>query len=159
MSLHRIDPCPKPRMTRRDQWKPRAAAQRYFAFRDQVRLLRISVPEQGAWIVFHLSMPASWSEKKKLAHLGRRHQQKPDKDNLEKGLLDAVYGEDCVVWDARVTKLWAREGGIEIREEREVIEPWGSVIERGGPMLVTMAGSGEYFEARPLTCGQRRSAR
>lgn len=155
MIMHRIDPYPKPRMTRCDQWKPSAAARRYFAFRDHVRLLRISVPEQGAWIIFHLPVPASWSEKKKLAHIGRRHQQKPDKDNLEKGLLDAVYGEDCVVWDARVTKLWAREGGIEIRETNETFEP-GSMV-RAFVVDESAVCSQEFRGV--LTCGVRRTAR
>lgn len=149
--MHRIDPRPKPRMSRRDKWKPSAAAQAYFAFRDQVRLLKISVPHQGAWIIFHLPMPSSWSEKKKLAHIGRRHQQKPDKDNLEKGLLDAVFGEDCVVWDARVTKLWAREGAIEIREARETFEPGN----RGRAFIVDeSAVCSEEFRAALTCCGR-----
>ena len=130
--LYAVTPCPKPRMSRRDQWKPSAAARRYFAFRDQVKVLRIIVPECGWWIVFHLPVPASWSEKKKLSHIGRRHQQKPDKDNLEKGLLDAIYGDDCVVWDARVTKLWAREGAIEIFSAGEPHEPGRKDLRREG---------------------------
>lgn len=36
------------------------------------------------------------------------HLCKPDRDNLEKALLDGVFGEDSHVWDGRATKLWGR---------------------------------------------------
>ena len=45
---------------------------------------------------------------------GSPHQQKPDKDNLEKGLLDAVLDEDCRVWDSRITKIWGDQGKISL---------------------------------------------
>ncbi|MGU0055537.1 RusA family crossover junction endodeoxyribonuclease [Enterobacter hormaechei] len=41
---------------------------------------------------------------------GKPHQQKPDKDNLEKALLDAIFDDDSRVWDGRVTKVWGRGG-------------------------------------------------
>lgn len=47
---------------------------------------------------------------------GKPHQQTPDKDNLEKALLDAVYDNDCRVWDGRVSKIWGREGKIIVKE-------------------------------------------
>lgn len=40
------------------------------------------------------------------------HMQKPDKDNLEKALLDCVFEEDSHVWDGRVSKLWGWTGAI-----------------------------------------------
>ncbi|MGL5040059.1 MAG: RusA family crossover junction endodeoxyribonuclease, partial [Aeromonas sp.] len=36
------------------------------------------------------------------------------KDNLEKALLDAIYANDCQIWDGRATKRWGVEGRIEI---------------------------------------------
>ncbi|MDG3034169.1 RusA family crossover junction endodeoxyribonuclease [Vibrio parahaemolyticus] len=101
-------------MTQRDKWKPSAQAKRYFAYKDECRLKRVFVPTHGAHITFHLPMPKSWSQKKRKKMDGRPHKQRPDKDNLEKALLDAVYSEDCAVWDSRVTKLWAQTGKIEI---------------------------------------------
>lgn len=112
--VYDIKPVPKPRMTQKDKWNPSERAKRYFAYKDECRLLGIEVPEFGAHIVFHLPMPRSWSKKKKEEMRGRAHKKRPDKDNLEKALLDAIYGEDCVVWDSRVTKLWADTGYIEI---------------------------------------------
>jgi Holliday junction resolvase RusA-like endonuclease len=107
-----ITPMGKPRMTQRDKWKKRPVVERYFAFRDQVRLQGIQLPEYGYYIVFVLPMPKSWSKKKKAEMDRKPHQQRPDKDNLEKALLDAVFKDDCRVWDGRVTKIWGREGKI-----------------------------------------------
>lgn len=112
MKLYRINPVPKPRMTRKDKWNPSEAAQRYFAYRDEVRLHKVTIPEADYHVVFVLPMPDSWSGRKKARYIGSGHQQKPDKDNLEKGLLDAVYGDDCVVWDGRATKMWGNTGAI-----------------------------------------------
>ncbi|MBG3071584.1 RusA family crossover junction endodeoxyribonuclease, partial [Proteus mirabilis] len=49
---------------------------------------------------------------------GKPHQQKPDKDNLEKALLDAIFDDDSRVWDGRVTKVWGKRGQIIIQEVR-----------------------------------------
>ncbi len=109
-----IVPVPKPRMTRKDKWKPSKDALRYFAYKDEVRLKCVKVPECNYHITFYIPMPESWSEKKKLQHDGYGHQNKrgPDKDNLEKALLDAIYGNDAHIWDGRVTKRWGRTGKI-----------------------------------------------
>jgi len=107
-----IVPVAKPRMTRRDKWKPSKAALKYFAYRDEVKLRKVFIPECNYHVIFILPMPASWSEIQKKEMDGQPHQQVPDKDNLEKGLLDAVYGNDCRVWDGRATKRWGRKGKI-----------------------------------------------
>ena len=56
------------------------------------------------------------SQKKRAQLNGQAHQQKPDKDNLEKALLDAIFDDDSRVWDGRVTKLWGEKGQIIIGE-------------------------------------------
>jgi Holliday junction resolvase RusA-like endonuclease len=61
-------------------------------------------------------MPKSWSKAKKDEMRGGPHQQTPDKDNLEKAILDSLYENDSHVWDGWVTKLWADEGAIEVEE-------------------------------------------
>jgi len=105
-------------MTVSDRWKKRPAVLRYWAFKEEVRLHRVEVPESGAHITFVLPMPKSWSKKKRAEMDGQPHQQRPDKDNLEKALLDAVFDEDCRVWDSRVTKIWGYKGQIKIQEQR-----------------------------------------
>lgn len=109
---YKINPVAKPRMTRRDKWKERPSVVRYRAYKDELRARRISLPYAGWHVTFILPMPRSWPEKKKSEMDGQPHRQKPDVDNLMKGLMDAVFHEDCAVWDARVSKYWGREGAI-----------------------------------------------
>lgn len=112
-----IDPVPAPRMVQSDRWKKRPVVLRYFAYKDEVRLRRVQLYESGSHITFVLPMPKTWSKKKKVAMLGMPHQQKPDWDNLAKGLFDAVYDEDSQVHDVRVSKIWGETGAILIEKE------------------------------------------
>jgi len=114
--MHDIIPVSKPRMTQRDKWAKRPAVLKYFAFKDECRLKKVMIPESKGHIVFGIPMPKSWSKKKKAEMLHQPHQQRPDLDNLCKGLFDAVLDEDCRVWDGRSTKVWADDGYIAIGE-------------------------------------------
>lgn len=116
MLIYDITPCPKPRMTRSDKWKKRPPVLRYRAFADRVRALGLTLPDHGYHVTFVLPMPKSWSKRKREGMDGKPHQQTPDKDNLEKALLDALYQNDCHIWDGRVTKLWGESGRIMIGE-------------------------------------------
>ena len=112
-----VTPYGKPRMTRRDQWAKRPAVIRYRAFCDAVRAAwpaGIPYPAAGAHVTFWLPMPKSWSKRKRDAMRGQPHQQKPDRDNLEKALMDAMCEDDAHVWDGRTTKRWADTGYITI---------------------------------------------
>ncbi len=108
-----IDPVAKPRMTQRDKWKKRPATIRYWAFKDDVKKAGVFIPESGAHITFHMPIPKGKKPEYK-ERIGKPHQIKPDKDNLEKALLDAIFDEDCRIWDSRVTKVWSDVGMIEI---------------------------------------------
>lgn len=117
-----VTPCPKPRMTQRDKWMRRPAVIRYRAFCDAVRACwpaGVPYPEAGAHVTFHLPMPRSWSKAKREAMKGTPHRQKPDRDNLEKALLDALHSDDCAVWDGRTTKRWSEAGYITISQNRQ----------------------------------------
>lgn len=116
MIRYPITPLGKPRMTQRDKWAKRPAVLRYRAFCDEVRARGVTLPESGYHVLFVLPMPKSWSKQKREAMRGQAHQQKPDKDNLEKALLDAVFKDDSRVWDGRVSKVWGDVGEIVIRE-------------------------------------------
>ena len=115
MVIYPITPCTKPRMTQRDKWKKRPRVLKYFAFRDEVKLRGVEYPESGAHIIFHIPLPKSRTKKKRALMDGKPHQQVPDKDNLDKVLMDAAYDNDCRVWDSRVTRLWAFKGAREIK--------------------------------------------
>ncbi len=116
MKIYNVVPMGKPRMTRADKWKKRPEVLRYRAFCDHVRLLGVKLPEANSHITFILPMPKSWSKKKRAEMNGKPHQSKPDKDNLEKALLDALFEDDAHIWDSRVTKLWGEVRQIIIRE-------------------------------------------
>lgn len=103
-------------MTRSDKWKKRDSVLRYRAFKDEVRLRGIQLPESGYHVIFVLPMPKSWSKKKMAEMNGKPHQQKPDKDNLEKALLDSIFEDDCRIWDGRVSKIWGYEGKIIVNQ-------------------------------------------
>ena len=122
--IYDIAPQTKPRMTQRDgkisnRIGVRPCVQRYWDFKERVRTLNIQVPVAGAHVVFWVEMPKSWSKKKKAEMCGKPHQQTPDWDNFAKGLFDAIYEDDSVVYDCRVSKYWAYTGKIEVRHETE----------------------------------------
>ncbi len=121
-----ITPMGAPRMTKSDQWKTnpnhpdprkrqRPCVTRYFAFKNSFSLqwmaTRKPVPEALNLLIV-ISMPDSWSKKKRAMNLYQKHQQKPDRDNIEKGVQDSLVGEDCGIWDGRTTKIWGNEGAI-----------------------------------------------
>lgn len=114
MTIYNITPVAAPRMTQRDKWAKRPCVQKYFAFRYEVKLHKVWVPESGAQITFYIPMPKSWSKKKKREMEGKPHQQRPDLDNLCKALLDGIYGEDCFVWQLSASKVWSVKGAIEV---------------------------------------------
>jgi Holliday junction resolvase RusA-like endonuclease len=115
---YNIEPMGKPRMTQRDKWDKRPCVVRYWQFCEEVRTAGIKIPENGVAIVFRIPMPKSWSNKKRAEMMGKPHQQKPDIDNLLKGLLDAALEEDCRVYHVgSVMKEWSDHGGITIWHE------------------------------------------
>lgn len=109
----RLTPVPKPRMTQSDRWKQRPCVVQYWEYKDRLKQSIDSYEWPEAYhVVFVMPMPKSWPKKKKLVECGRPCQSKPDKDNLEKGLLDALFQDDAVIWDGRSTKIWGHYGEI-----------------------------------------------
>ena len=103
---YQITPVPKPRQTRADRWKKRPAVVRYRNFADDCKVSGVHVPLSGSVITFAMPMPKSWSKSKRQRMAGEPHQQKPDLDNLVKALFDAVYQDDCQIWQFSAKKIW-----------------------------------------------------
>ena len=106
----------KPRMTRADSWKKRPIVLKYWEYKDHIN--------DWAWdnnfklgneiyCVFHIPMPKSWSNAKKAQMVFSDHQQRPDIDNLLKGLMDALLEEDSHIHTVYARKIWSNEGCIE----------------------------------------------
>lgn len=95
----------------------RPAVARYFEFVNQVQILNVQLPDQGASVTFGIPMPASWSEKKKRNMVFQPHKTRngPDISNLLKALEDATHKNDGEIWNyERLSKFWVYEGYIEI---------------------------------------------
>lgn len=110
-----LDPVPKPRMTVADKWKHRPVVDRYFAFKDAIRLVcKKKKFKLGSSykVEFLIMMPKSWSKKKKEELFGKPHTKKPDLDNLIKALNDCLLDEDEGVWSIEASKVWWDEGRI-----------------------------------------------
>jgi Holliday junction resolvase RusA-like endonuclease len=105
-----IKPIPKPRMTQSDRWRGRSVVERYYIYKDGLNILaneiKFSLPRNFK-IDFYLSMPKSWSKKKRSEFLGKPHHQKPDLDNLIKAFMDALEQEDKDVWHIDASKYWS----------------------------------------------------
>jgi Holliday junction resolvase RusA-like endonuclease len=113
-----IEPVAKPRMTRRDVWlkpprKPVSAYRQYadalktFALRDRYF---VTTPLS---LIFVMSMPKSWSGKKRERMCGEPHTSKPDLDNLIKAFKDALCENDSFVHTyGGMKKVWGEEGSV-----------------------------------------------
>lgn len=113
--IFNITPIPKPRMTRADSWKKRPVVLSYWAYKDEINLwankTKICISTELN-VTFILPMPKSWSCKKKMNMNGKPHTQKPDWDNLAKGLQDCLLKNDSGVHRAIINKVWGYEGKI-----------------------------------------------
>ncbi len=104
-----VIPMGKPRMTQRDRWAKRKCVLKYYEFKDKIReeILK-SLPEEVdnlSWIAF-IPMPKSWTKKKKAAHAGQPHLQKPDRDNIDKAIMDSLFKEDSGIYRGTIEKRW-----------------------------------------------------
>jgi Holliday junction resolvase RusA-like endonuclease len=107
-------------MTSSDRWKKREVVQRYYAFKDELRLLaRQKNYKIGNRldISFILPIPKSKTEKEKEKLDSTPHLQKPDLDNLIKAFLDALIENDSHIWQIQAYKLWGRKGKIIVFED------------------------------------------
>lgn len=64
----------------------------------------------GLVITATFQPPKSWSQKKRAAHLGRPHTQKPDLDNIGKAICDGLnriaFADDSQVCATTMIKVW-----------------------------------------------------
>lgn len=126
--IFKIKPIGAVRTNHNGHWKK--AAQNYHAWMNELRLYmkvqKFYMPESNFSIFFYIPVSKSWSKKDKLEMIGKPHQQKPDKDNLEKAVMDTYFykpeqrktnlinddeRDDCCVWSTKeIAKFWCAEG-------------------------------------------------
>lgn len=112
-----ICPVAKPRMTKRDRWSKRPAVVKYWAFKDQLadvksELASFIFDNADVQITFGIQIPKSYSKTKANKCLFKFHKQRPDIDNLLKGLLDGVMDEDSAVCSVYTQKRWVKNGCV-----------------------------------------------
>jgi Holliday junction resolvase RusA-like endonuclease len=103
-----IEPMGKPRMTQRDKWFKRKSVTRYWSYAAKLRSEfpnPIVDPVEVSWKAY-FSIPKSWSKKKRAEHAGKPHRSKPDRDNVDKGILDALWKDDSRIAKGRLEKFW-----------------------------------------------------
>ena len=107
-------PLGKPRMTRKDKWAKRKCVTRYWAWCDLARHVAFSDTEKKETLdsPTRIQVVAYFNHKTRTGpHLFR-----PDSDNILKGVCDALFVNDEMIYDKAVKKLWT--GG---RERVEVV--------------------------------------
>lgn len=112
----------KPRMTHRDKWKKRPCVVRYRDWMDAARpFIPANLPTSPSGLSWtaYFPFPKSYSKKKRAELSGKPHQEKPDRDNCDKGLLDFLFTQDKSVAFGTIRKLW--DDGSGARIEIEVI--------------------------------------
>ena len=107
-------PLGKPRMTKRDKWAKRKCVTRYWAWCDLARHVAFSDTEKKET----LDSPTRIQVVAYFTHKTRTgpHLFRPDGDNILKGVCDALFVNDEMIYDKAVKKYWT--GG---RDRVEVV--------------------------------------
>ena len=111
-------PVAKPRMTQRDRWKKRLCVVRYRTWCDHAREVAGELPPANqidslSWVAY-FSPPKSWTKKKREAAIGELHRQTPDRDNIDKAVLDCFFKEDSGIAAGSIEKRWDLVARLEI---------------------------------------------
>jgi Holliday junction resolvase RusA-like endonuclease len=93
---------------------------KYFGFKDAINKEAVKkgyTPGNPLSITFYITMPKSWSKRKKEQMIGKPHKSRPDLDNLIKAFKDSLLVEDSHIWHyATMEKRWSDIGRIEVYE-------------------------------------------
>jgi|TARA_B100000902_G_C26557422_1_gene550212 Holliday junction resolvase RusA-like endonuclease len=114
----------KPRMTKADTWKKRPIVLKYWEYKDSIKNWAFQNNFRlgnEIYCIFHIPMPKSWSLKKKQQMNYQDHQQRPDIDNLLKGLMDALLEEDSHIHTVYARKIWSEQGCIEFYKKTNLL--------------------------------------
>ena len=116
ITLH-VTPMGKPRMTQQDKWKKRPCVMRYRAFADEIRRQASGkIPDDInnlSWVAY-LPIPKTIKKAEKVARAGALHLMKPDRDNIDKAILDALFKEDSGIAIGTLEKRWDDGSGPRI---------------------------------------------
>lgn len=111
-------PLGKPRMTQRDKWAKRECVLAYRSWADAIRSAAGKLPPASHvtrldWIAVFVP-PRSWSATRRAMMIGRQHRSRPDRDNIDKAVLDALFACDSAIAFGTISKVWGEQDRIEI---------------------------------------------
>jgi len=110
-----IQPKPAPRITHQGRFTKSAKA--YYSYKDYLKLFCNAndfIISEKVKITFFIPIGKSISKKETALRLGKPHKQRPDLDNLVKGIWDALATEDGFIHTLQCSKVWSLEGKIVI---------------------------------------------
>lgn len=114
----------RPRATRQGRMYTPAETVAFETVVRQIAVERFAAPMVGpvrVSVVAVFAPAESWSKKKRAAHLGRPHIQKPDCDNCAKAVLDGLnriaFADDSQVAEISARKVWG-----DVAETRVTVE-------------------------------------
>ena len=113
------NPTGKPRQTQRDKWMKRPSVVKYREWADKAREAAGQLPDNPGTVNWtaYFEIPESWSKKKKKLMAGAFHRQKPDRDNVDKCVLDSLFSEDSGIHSGTMQKRWDDGNGPRIEIE------------------------------------------
>lgn len=127
-------PMAKPRMTQRDKWQKRPCVMRYRSWCDLAsECFEKALNQAGftsglsayqvdslSWVA-HFEPPKTWSGKRRTLVLGELHRSRPDRDNIDKAVLDSLFPHgregDSAIAQGCIKKLYSEESKVVIRIE------------------------------------------
>lgn len=108
-----ITPVGKPRMTRQDKWMKRPCVLRFRAYEDemnrQANEIGFVMNPTALYIEFHFKRPKSFTG---IRAQMITHKNKPDLDNLIKGVQDIFLKNDSSISEIHAKKIWSDTGKI-----------------------------------------------
>lgn len=114
----RPKPAPRPRVTRNGTYNPKE----YTDYKRDIAIIaktkvKLTSKPVSMHLDFFFKFPKSWSKKK--IEDTKFHVARPDLDNLQKGVKDALngiaYKDDSQVWSIQAKKQYSDKDGISIR--------------------------------------------
>jgi Holliday junction resolvase RusA-like endonuclease len=104
-----VVPMGKPRMTQRDRWAKRKCVIKYRIWADAIRMCMNGISLEDVSCVSwkaYFPFPDSYTSKKRESLCGAPHRVKPDRDNIDKAILDALFDQDAGVAMGNLVKVW-----------------------------------------------------
>ena len=114
-----LKPMGKPRQSQSDKWRLRPVVCRYRSYADALRASFHLLPLAKFLQVGRVTVIATFMTKCSDRY-GKPHRQKPDADNIMKGVKDSLIRKDETVYWELTEKRWGEQDSLKIILEEVV---------------------------------------